>query len=69
MYTRPFPVKWHYHNTHSLPRVTILKFNLKDTNILAEAVERQASTNSFQGGDRDVVDNMGPMERDTETSR
>jgi len=46
-----------------------LKFNLKDTNILAEAVERQASTNSFQGGDRDVVDNMGPMERDTETSR
>ena len=67
MYTRPFPVKWHYHNTHSLSRLTILKFNLKDTNILAEAVE--ASINSFQGGDRDVVDNMGSMERDTETSR
>ncbi len=69
MHTRLFPVKWHYHNTHSLPRGTILKFNLKDTNILTEAVESRASTKSFQGGDRDVVDNMGSMERDTETSR
>ena len=46
-----------------------MKFNLKDTNILTEAVESRASTKSFQGGDRDVVDNMGSMERDTETSR
>jgi len=69
MYISPFLVTWHYHNTHTLPRVTILKFNLKDTNILTEAVERRASTNTFQGGDRYVVDNMGSMERDTETSR